>query len=116
MRCFLIYSGESKTLSMKCNKFESVLFVSSYIPKLFSPEQLSVLIWLFVVTKWKRRPTSCRNTSNLHGKVLVCVALCDIGLQYITTMQQNPTIIHRAVFIKLGFVYIYLYLKDSFTS
>lgn len=30
-------------------------------------------------------------------------------------MQHNPTKIHKAIFIKLGFVYIYLHLKDSFT-
>lgn len=30
-------------------------------------------------------------------------------------MRRNPRI-HEAVFVKLGFVYICLYLKDSFTS
>lgn len=62
------------------------------------------------------RPMRGRATPNLRGQARVCAAMSNPDFPRNMDMQNNPTKTHKAVFIALGFVYIYLHLKDIFTS
>lgn len=49
---FLFTKVKARLCLWSVINLKSALIVSLYIPKLFSPKQLSILIWLLVVTKW----------------------------------------------------------------
>lgn len=107
MHCFLIYSGERQTLSMKCNKFGKCTHCFFMYSKTFLAQAVIVFNLFF----WK----GLNDRKTHEGQVQTRAAESAPDLPRNMNVENNPTKIHRDVFIAQGFIHNYLQQKESFT-